>query len=200
MKTVILGTAHLSSTPGKRSPDGKFREYQYSRKLCNEIKKRLVADGVNCIIDFEADDMPGKNSSQELYTRVNTVNYICKQNGVKDCVYVSVHVNAASNGQWSSARGFSVFVSDNASENSKKLAELIHDEVSKYGIKIRYQHKGVKYHTSNFYVCRKTLCAAILSENGFQDNKEDVAWLTSEEGFETVVRYHVDAIKKYINI
>ena len=29
--TIILGTAHLSSTPGKRSPDGTFREYQYSR-------------------------------------------------------------------------------------------------------------------------------------------------------------------------
>jgi len=27
MKTIILGTAHLKSTPGKSSPDKKFYEY-----------------------------------------------------------------------------------------------------------------------------------------------------------------------------
>ena len=38
MKTIILGTAHLKSTPGKCSPDKKFYEYQYSRKVCKAVK------------------------------------------------------------------------------------------------------------------------------------------------------------------
>ena len=41
MKTIILGTAHLKSTPGKCSPDKKFFEYKYSRQLVSAIKKAL---------------------------------------------------------------------------------------------------------------------------------------------------------------
>ena len=45
MKTIILGTAHLKSTPGKRSPDGNFREYKYSRQLCDAIRSALEMRG-----------------------------------------------------------------------------------------------------------------------------------------------------------
>jgi hypothetical protein len=38
---IILGTAHLASTPGKRSPDGKFREYKFSREIVQELKNKL---------------------------------------------------------------------------------------------------------------------------------------------------------------
>jgi hypothetical protein len=41
MKTIILGTAHLKSTPGKCSPDGKFREYKYSREIVAAVKAIL---------------------------------------------------------------------------------------------------------------------------------------------------------------
>ena len=68
-KVVVLGTAHLASTPGKCSPDKCFREYKYSREICVELQKRLRACGVECYIDYLDDDMPGKNSSQELIER-----------------------------------------------------------------------------------------------------------------------------------
>jgi N-acetylmuramoyl-L-alanine amidase len=45
----------------------------------------------------------------------------------------------------------------------------------------------------------KTKCAAILTENGFMDNKEDVAYLLSPEGKRAVVMSHVEAIVKYAN-
>ena len=32
MKTIVLGTAHLKSTPGKCSPDKRLYEYKYSRE------------------------------------------------------------------------------------------------------------------------------------------------------------------------
>ena len=47
MKTIILGTAHLKSTPGKRSPDGKFREYAYSREVVAAVKAILKDYGYN---------------------------------------------------------------------------------------------------------------------------------------------------------
>ena len=40
-KVIILGTAHGSNVPGKRSPDGKFREYKVSREVINLLKPRL---------------------------------------------------------------------------------------------------------------------------------------------------------------
>ena len=42
MKTIILGTAHLKSTPGKCSPDKRLKEYEYSRKVCKKVKEALV--------------------------------------------------------------------------------------------------------------------------------------------------------------
>ena len=100
---IILGTAHLSSTPGKRSPDGKFREYAYSRKVCKAVQEELLSRGVDCVIDYEDDDMPGLSSSQELVKRVQIVNAIAKKT---DCLYVSIHVNASAKSGWDKATGF----------------------------------------------------------------------------------------------
>ena len=50
MKTIILGTAHLKSTPGKCSPDKRLKEYEYSRKVCkknsdfNSVDLLLIPD------------------------------------------------------------------------------------------------------------------------------------------------------------
>lgn len=41
--TILLDPGHGSDTPGKRSPDGHFREYAYNRHLAIEIRNRPVA-------------------------------------------------------------------------------------------------------------------------------------------------------------
>ena len=56
MKTIILGTAHLKSTPGKCSPDGKFKEYLYSREICKAVKAILEDLGYKVLIDIEEED------------------------------------------------------------------------------------------------------------------------------------------------
>jgi hypothetical protein len=73
MKTIILGTAHLKSTPGKCSPDKKFFEYKYSREVCKAVKAILENSGYKVIIDIEDDDLK-VSSSQELCLRCKTVN------------------------------------------------------------------------------------------------------------------------------
>ena len=45
---------------------------------------------------------------------------------------------------------------------------------------------------------KKTKCPAVLTENFFMDNKDDVAYLVSPEGRNAVVATHVEAIIKYI--
>ena len=197
---IILGTAHLSSTPGKRSPDGKFREYAYSRKVCREVAKRLREAGVDCVIDYIDDDMPGLTSSQELVKRVQIVNKLAKKT---DCLYVSIHVNASAAKGWDKATGFSIYTSPGETK-SDALATDIFDEATKLlkpiGKKFRKDMSDDDPDfEENFYVLRKTICPAVLTENFFQNTKSDVEWLESEEGFKTVVAYHVRGILTYLN-
>ena len=191
--TVILGTAHAASTPGKRSPDGKFREYAWSRKMCKMVKTRLIELGINCIIDIEEDE------EISLKNRVSIVNAICAEKGVKNCIYVSIHNNAAANGTWANARGFSIWIYEKASQKSKDLALSIFNEAEKSKLLGNRSVPSTKYHTSNFYVCKNTACPAVLTENLFQDNKEDVAYLESDEGMSTICNMHVNGIINYIN-
>lgn len=197
---IILGTAHLSSTPGKRSPDGKFREYAYSRKICKAVQEELLSCGVDCVIDYLDDDMPGLTSSQELVRRVQIVNEIAKKT---DCLYVSIHVNASTKNDWDKATGFSIYTSPGETK-SDTLATDIFDaavEILKpTGKKFRKDTSdGDPDFEENFYVLRKTSCPAVLTENFFQNSKNDVEWLESEEGFKAVVTYHVRGILKYLN-
>ena len=197
---IILGTAHLSSTSGKRSPDGKFREYAYSRKVCKAVQEELLSRGVDCVIDYLDDDMPGLTSSQELVKRVQIVNKLAKKT---DCLYVSIHVNASAKNGWDKATGFSIYTSPGETK-SDTLATDIFDEATKL---LKPAGKSLRKDTSdgdpdfeeNFYVLRKTICPAVLTENFFQNSKSDVEFLESEEGFKIVVTYHVNGILKYLS-
>lgn len=197
---IILGTAHLSSTPGKRSPDGKFREYAYSRKVCKAVQEELLSRGVDCVIDYIDDDMPGLTSSQELVKRVQIVNKLAKKT---DCLYVSIHVNASAKSGWDKATEFSIYTSPGRTESDALATDIFDTAVELLkptGKKFRKDTSdGDPDYEENFYVLRKTLCPAVLTENFFQNSKEDVEWLESEEGFKTVVSYHVLGILKYLN-
>lgn len=210
---VILGTAHLGTTPGKCSPDKKFRECEYSREIVSMIKKSLEEKGITAIIDYiplePNDKMKGQTAKQEqsreLTWRANYVNSLCSKYGTSNCVYVSVHVNAAgADGQWKSARGWSVYTSPGQTK-SDTLATCLYNEAknilpkdSKYYVRSDFSDKDPDYE-ANFYVLTKTKCPAVLTENLFQDNKEDVAFLTSEEGKKKITEIHVNGIMKYIN-
>lgn len=210
---VILGTAHLGTTPGKRSPDGKFRECEYSREIVKMIQEDLKEKGITAVIDYEPllpnDKMKGANAKQEqsreLTWRANYVNSLCSKYGVSNCIYVSVHVNAAgSDGKWKNARGWSVYTSPGKTK-SDTLATYLYEEAkailppdSKYYVRSDFSDGDPDYE-ANFYVLTKTRCPAVLTENLFQDNKDDVNFLTSWEGKRKIVEIHVNGILRYIN-
>ena len=198
MKTIILGTAHLKSTPGKCSPDKKFFEYKYSREICKAVRNILVEYGYKVFIDIEDDDLP-VNSSKELSLRCKAVNDL--QRVYKNCIYVSIHVNAAGNGsKWMNATGWSAYTSVGVT-SADKLATCLYDAAKKNlkGKKLRtdFTDKDIDLE-SDFYVLKHTNCPAVLTENFFQDNKSDVAYLTSNQGFHEIVRTHVEGIINYI--
>ena len=199
MKTIILGTAHLKSTPGKCSPDKKFFEYQYSREICKAVKAILEDMGYKVFIDIEDDDLKNVNQSKELCLRCKIVNDL--QKIYKNCIYISIHVNAAGNGsKWMNATGWSAYTSVGVT-SADRLANCLYDAAKKNleGKKLRtdYSDKDLDIE-SNFYVLKHTTCPAVLTENFFQDNKEDVEYLTSNLGFHQIVRTHVEGILNYI--
>ena len=200
MKVVMLGTAHLESTPGKCSPDGKFREYKYSREIVEDLKTKLESYGYFVLVDVPQDDLKGYNQNRELSYRVQKVNDWCKTYGVKNCIYVSIHVNAAGgDGKWHTATGWEAYTTKGVTK-SDKLAECLYSAAKQNltGQKIRTDKSdGDSDQEANFYVIRKTNCPAVLTENFFQDNKKDVEYLLSEQGKHEIVRTHIEGILNY---
>lgn len=194
---VILGTAHGSNVPGKCSPDHKFREYKFSREVIAMLRPRLEADGFTVFVDMPSDEVP-RPQNTELSLRCRYVNGICAKFGKDNCVYVSIHVNAAgSDGKWHDARGFAVYVARSCSAASRRLARIICDLAISRGLRGNRSVPSEHYWQANFYVLRNTACPAILTENLFQDNRDDVEFLSSQAGKEAVATLHLDAIKQH---
>lgn len=207
MITVILGTAHRRREPGKQSPDGRLKEYIYSREIIADLKPKLESYGIPTYIDLTDEDLPQamqsedltKERSRELSMRVNEVNSLCDRFGSQNCLYISIHVNASSNdNQWHTHNGWQVCVSPNASKNSRTFADIILDTAKAHGLKTRQPLPNQKYWEQSLYVLNKTWCPAVLTENLFQDNKADTDYLLSEEGRHTIERLHIESILKYI--
>lgn len=204
---IILGTAHRLREPGKQSPDGRIKECIYSREICKEIAIKLRSYGYKVEIDYEPLDLPknmqtshvATERSRELAMRVNYVNELCRQNGANNVLYVSIHLNAAgADGKWHDAKGWQVHVSPQASTHSKLLAECLFDSAKVNGLKVRQPTLLQKYWPQSLYVLNNTKCPAILTENLFQDNKQDVDYLLSDAGKHAIVRLHVEGIMNYI--
>ena len=204
---IALGTPHRKRETGKQSPDGRLKEYAYGREIASEVAIKLQAMGYKCLIDYMPLDLPKQMQSQsykqerqrELAMRVNFVNELCRQNGAKNVLYVSIHVNASGNdGKWHDPNGWSMHVGTKASSQSKMLADCLFDAAQSYGLKMRRPTPKQKYWPQELYVLNNTNCPAVLTENLFQDNVNDVGLLLSDEGRHIIERIHVEGIIKYI--
>lgn len=189
---VLIDNGHGETTPGKRSPDGRLREWAYAREIADMVVTGLRKRGI------DAERIVREDTDVSLSERCKRANAIYKESG-KKAILVSIHCNAAGSGvDWMNARGWSVFVSNNASSNSKKLADSLAKVAGEKGVNIRKPMPGQLYWEQNLAMCRDTNCPAVLTENFFQDNKEDVEYLLSREGKDTVARIHIDGIIKYL--
>ena len=192
---VILDPAHGKETPGKCSPDKRLLEWKWSREFLEVVEKKLDEAAIPHVRDWSGDNEPG------LTQRCNMANAIAKKNGCGPCVFISAHCNAAgSDGKWHDANGWSVFVGNNASSNSKKLATLMTGNAKASGIKVRVPSQSQPYWVQNLTVCQKTNMPAVLVENMFQDNKADVDFLLSDKGKDVLAEIIVKSVKEYFTL
>lgn len=210
---IVLGTAHLTTTPGKCSPDGTFRECIYSREIVQRTYDELKKRGYNVMVDYPALEPNAQmkastaklEQSRELVWRANYVNSVCNKYGTANTIYVSIHVNAAgADGKWHDARGWAVYTSRGTTK-ADTLATYLFNQAktrlpadSKYYVRADWSDGDPDYE-AGFYVLTKTKCPAVLTENLFQDNKADVEYLSSETGKDTITQIHVNGIIEYLN-
>lgn len=191
---VLIDNGHGENTPGKRSPDGRLREWAYSREIADRVVFELRKRGV------DAERIVKEDTDVPLSERCRRANAIYREVG-KKAILISIHCNAAGSGaSWMNANGWSVFVSNNTSKNSKKLAESLAQVAECIPVPVRKPMPKQLYWQQNLAMCRDTNCPAVLTENFFQDNKEDVDYLLSVEGKRDVVRIHVEGIVKYLGL
>lgn len=188
---IWIDNGHGADTKGKQSPDGRLREYAYARDIARRVVDALKKKGLDAqLLVPEEEDI----SLQERCARANRV---------KDSILVSVHCNAAGSGtQWMTARGWEAWTSVGQTK-ADKLAECLYQSAEQVlkGMKIRKDTAdGDSDKESGFYILKHTVCPAVLTENLFQDNREDVDFLLSDEGRQKIVTLHVQGICKYLGV
>lgn len=199
MCKIILDAGHGINTPGKRSPDGRFREYKFNRIIVNAVAEQLRLRGYNVeILTPEETDVP-------LQERVDRANRMSCQIGqpIQSVIIVSIHANAAGNGsQWMKARGWCAYTCKGHTL-SDELANCLYKAARKYlpGQRIRTDYTdGDPDFEAQFFLLRNTYAAAVLTENLFYDNPDDLAFLESIEGQKAIVALHVEGITEFLRL
>ena len=195
---ILIDNGHGVDTPGKRSPDGHFREYAFTREIARAVVEHLKYRGYDAeLLVPEENDIP-------LKTRVARVNTFCRRLGKNNVCLVSIHVNAAGRGdRWYNVTGWSCYTSKGQTAGDKLAdclarAALVHLT----GHEMRFDRSDGDYDQErDFYLLRRTKCAAVITENGYQDSRESLAFLESEDGTgkRAIVALHVNGIISYIS-
>lgn len=194
---ILIDNGHGDNTPGKRSPDGKLLEWQYTRRVAKVVAARLERAG------YDVELLAPENYDVRLIERVHRANVKAQSRGRKNVIVVSIHCNAAgSKGEWLKATGWEAWTSPGRTD-SDTLAECLYQAAKQnlVGQTIREYKPQDKERDkeARFTILQDTLCPAVLTENLFMDNRKDVKYLLSDEGFEAIVRTHVEGIINYIN-
>lgn len=194
---VLIDNGHGIDTPGKRSPDGRFREYKYNREIAKAVVEHLQLRGIDAeLLVPEEEDIPLK----ERVRRAN--NLTCRiGHPVQETILISIHVNAVGNGkQWLNASGWSAYTYHGHSL-SDELATCLYKAAKVHlpGHRLRTDYSdGDPDFEEPFYILKYTYCAAVLTENGFMDNVLSLKYLESEEGKKSIVALHVEGVVNFI--
>ena len=193
---ILIDNGHGIQTKGKRSPDGKFLEYAYTREIARQVVSELKAKGYDSeLLVPEDDDIP-------LSERVRRTNAHCQAFGKTNVILISIHVNAAGDGsKWMNATGWSCYTCKGQTE-SDRLATCLYDAAIK-----NFPDKRIRTDFSDadsdweegFYILKKSLCPAVLTENFFMDKLSDRDYLQSEVGKQAIVDTHIEGIAEYLS-
>lgn len=198
---ILIDNGHGQETPGKRSPvwpDGsQLLEWKYAREIAHKVVLSLKTLGI------AAEVLVPESNDVSLAERCRRVNRIASVIGRKNCLLVSIHVNASTGLPNAKARGWEIHTYSGQSI-SDTYATIFYNEAKALlmdDTKMRgdWSDKDPDW-DSNFAMLRDTICPSVLTENCFMDNIDDCKYLLSENGKKEIVALHINAIEKIIEL
>jgi len=188
-----LDNGHGKLQPGKRSPvfdngNTQFFEYEFNRDVVERIIKALKNKGVK-YYDVVPDYLEVGSFLSERVKRAN--------DKISDLpkMYVSVHSNAGPvpEGTWAndSISGIETWFAQGSKKGEKMAAIFQRHLIAGTGWKNRNLKSTA---ITKLYVLVKTSMPAILTENGFYNNKKEVKELVKDEVRQKIADAHVAAI------
>ena len=182
--TVCLDPGH---GPGNvnGSPDGTYKEWEFTWDMAQRIKPLLEAQGVGVVLTKTTDNYPS------LTERANISN-----KAQPDC-FVSIHTNAAGEGGWSSASGLEIYTSAGPMTAQRNvLASELVNAFHAAGVALRSEPIKHEMYT----VLAKTDAPAALIEYGFHTNKTDVEYLKDTKYRDKLAEATAKGICTYLSV
>jgi N-acetylmuramoyl-L-alanine amidase len=164
---IYLDAGHGKHTENKCTLDGSVTEWDLNNRVCKFIENNLAK--YNCVV-YRCDDITGETDPMPMSKRLTVA-----EEGKAD-VCISIHHNI-SLANPKDATGVEVFVHDDATEDSTKLAKaILHNLASITGLK----NRGLK--AGDLSMCAPKSFPTVLVEGGFLSNPSDLEYINSEKG------------------
>lgn len=162
--TIILDDAHGYDVAGKGSPDGRHREWQWSKTYITLLGQHLTDIGFDVVYSAPEDNEPG------LLERVRRMNLVHSP-----AVVFSLHNNAAGMGEWKEAHGYSVWTTRGVTK-SDQCATILFNNLRLFLPDLAFRQDlsdGDPDYEANFTVLMSKHPSFLL-EFLFQDNEFDL--------------------------
>ena len=184
-KVVVIDAGHGGSDKGAVGPNG-VTEKSVTLAVALKAEKLLTESGAKVVMTRKTDidvASPQASDAQELQARVN-------KTPPNADIFISIHCNAFTNPK---TNGMETFYFS-GSPSGKKLAELLNEELLKYGGRL---NRGVK--TANFYVLKRSRCPASLIELAFVTNPTEENLLADDDYQNKLAQAISSAVNRYFN-
>ena len=182
---VAISDGHEIDTAGKRTPaieelDGRvIHENEFNKAVALKLEDKLIKQGFSVI-----------NVSATSYDTL--ADRVTRANDAKADIFIAIHYNAL-DGVFddNDPEGLEIHICPNSFQG-KRLATCVLNHLKLGTTQI---NRGIK--ESSFYVLTKTNMPAILTENGFMDNKGEALLMIDEVFQDEVATEHCKGICDY---
>lgn len=182
--TVCLDPGHGPGTVNG-SPDGSYKEKEFTWDMYQRISKILETRGVHTICTRTEDTKPSLTERAGVANRSGAT------------CFVSLHSNAAGNGGWYDADGLEIYTSagPETAERNVLAAELL-KAFGAAGVALRASAAKHEMYT----VLAETDMPAVLIEYGFHTSKTDVPLLLSGDYRDKLATATADGVCKWLGV
>lgn len=189
-KIIAIHANHGESTPGRRTPDGKFKEWDLNDAVVDAMEERMVQyEGLQVL---RSDGDEGKI----IESLKQHVDFAKKHNAD---LMITVDHNAYQ-GKWGNHGGTVTLISKQYNaykEESRKIAKLVSDSIIKL---TGMDGRSSSVNEADFYVLREATMPSINIEVGFMDSNKDYPIITDPEWQRKIGFNIADTVAKYYKL